>query len=114
MELCKRGCGLPLVERGEWKSVTCWNARCIYLFGTVCLGGTILGDIRMEAAYVGQRRSYAGDLCTVRYVGTVEGTSGDWLGVEWDDPTRGKHSGEHRGVRYFTCKCHLSGLRSCV
>ncbi|PYI12467.1 putative tubulin-specific chaperone [Aspergillus sclerotiicarbonarius CBS 121057] len=58
----------------------------------------------MEQAQVGQRRSYAGDLCTVRYVGTVEGTSGEWLGVEWDDPTRGKHSGEHRGVRYFTCK----------
>ncbi|GKZ18476.1 hypothetical protein AbraIFM66951_003354 [Aspergillus brasiliensis] len=58
----------------------------------------------METAHVGQRRSYSGDLCTVRYVGAVEGTSGEWLGVEWDDPTRGKHSGEHRGVRYFTCK----------
>jgi dynactin complex subunit len=23
--------------------------------------------------------------------------------VEWDDPTRGKHSGEHNGVRYFAC-----------
>ncbi|BCR95853.1 putative tubulin-specific chaperone [Aspergillus luchuensis] len=68
----------------------------------------------MEAAYVGQRRSYAGDLCTVRYVGTVEGTSGDWLGVEWDDPTRGKHSGEHRGVRYFTCKSKHSTAGSFV
>lgn len=53
--------------------------------------------------YVNQRRSYNGDLCTVRYVGKVEGTTGDWLGVEWDDPTRGKHSGEHNGVRYFKC-----------
>ncbi|KAL2840578.1 hypothetical protein BJY01DRAFT_218383 [Aspergillus pseudoustus] len=51
----------------------------------------------------GQRRSYNGDLCTIRYVGKVEGTSGDWLGAEWDDPTRGKHSGQHQGVRYFTC-----------
>ncbi|RAL00977.1 putative tubulin-specific chaperone [Aspergillus ibericus CBS 121593] len=58
----------------------------------------------MEQAQVGQRRSYAGDLCTIRYVGTVDGTAGEWLGVEWDDPTRGKHSGQHRGVRYFTCK----------
>ncbi|RAK77777.1 putative tubulin-specific chaperone [Aspergillus fijiensis CBS 313.89] len=57
----------------------------------------------MDTPAVGQRRSYAGDLCTVRYVGTVEGTAGDWLGVEWDDPSRGKHSGEHKGVRYFTC-----------
>lgn len=54
--------------------------------------------------YVNQRRSYNGDLCTVRYAGRVEGTTGEWLGVEWDDPTRGKHSGEHQGVRYFTCK----------
>ncbi|PYH45941.1 putative tubulin-specific chaperone [Aspergillus saccharolyticus JOP 1030-1] len=58
----------------------------------------------MATPVIGQRRSYAGDLCTVRYVGTVEGTTGDWLGVEWDDPTRGKHSGEHKGVRYFTCQ----------
>ncbi|PYI35467.1 RNI-like protein [Aspergillus indologenus CBS 114.80] len=58
----------------------------------------------MDTPVVGQRRSYAGDLCTVRYVGPVEGTTGDWLGVEWDDPSRGKHSGEHKGVRYFTCQ----------
>ncbi|KAL2809912.1 hypothetical protein BJX63DRAFT_403819 [Aspergillus granulosus] len=52
---------------------------------------------------INQRRSYNGDLCTIRYVGKVEGTSGQWLGVEWDDPSRGKHSGQHQGVRYFTC-----------
>ncbi|KAL4942686.1 hypothetical protein BDV06DRAFT_191637 [Aspergillus oleicola] len=56
-----------------------------------------------------QRRSYDGNLCTIRYVGKVEGTSGEWLGVEWDDPTRGKHSGQHQGVRYFTCsRNHLT------
>ncbi|KAL4972529.1 hypothetical protein BDW66DRAFT_120830 [Aspergillus desertorum] len=53
--------------------------------------------------WVSQRRAYDGNLCTIRYVGNVEGTSGEWLGVEWDDPTRGKHSGQHNGVRYFTC-----------
>ncbi|KAJ6171099.1 Leucine-rich repeat typical subtype [Penicillium chermesinum] len=58
----------------------------------------------MSLGAVGQRRSFDGHLCTIRYVGGVQGTSGDWLGVEWDDPTRGKHSGEHKGVRYFTCK----------
>lgn len=57
-----------------------------------------------------QRRSYDGHLCTIRYVGRVEGTSGDWLGVEWDNPTRGKHSGEHNGVRYFTCITAASSL----
>lgn len=53
---------------------------------------------------IGDRLSYDGALCTVRYIGAVEGTSGSWLGVEWDDPTRGKHDGQHKGVRYFECK----------
>ena len=55
---------------------------------------------------VGQRLSYDGALCTVRYVGEVAGTAsgGTWLGVEWDDPTRGKHDGVHKGVRYFRCR----------
>ncbi|KAE8404004.1 hypothetical protein BDV37DRAFT_271717 [Aspergillus pseudonomiae] len=57
-----------------------------------------------STSFVCQRRSYNGELCTVRYAGKVAGTTGEWLGVEWDDPTRGKHSGEHGGVRYFTCK----------
>lgn len=56
-----------------------------------------------EEFYVGRRLSYDGHLCTVRYVGAVKGTKGQWLGVEWDDPTRGKHSGEHNGVRYLEC-----------
>ncbi|PSN72765.1 tubulin-specific chaperone E [Corynespora cassiicola Philippines] len=53
--------------------------------------------------YVGKRLSYDGQLCTVRYIGEVKGTKGEWLGVEWDDPIRGKHSGEHGGVKYFEC-----------
>ncbi|KAH9888249.1 Thioesterase/thiol ester dehydrase-isomerase [Xylariomycetidae sp. FL2044] len=52
----------------------------------------------------GDRLSYDGVVCTVRYVGEVKGTSGSWLGVEWDDPARGKHDGSHKGVRYFTCQ----------
>jgi len=52
---------------------------------------------------IGQRRSYDGALCTIRYIGQVAGTSGSWLGVEWDDPTRGKHDGQHKEVRYFSC-----------
>ncbi|KAL8336311.1 hypothetical protein RB601_000228 [Gaeumannomyces tritici] len=51
----------------------------------------------------GQRLSFDGALCTVRYAGEVAGTSGTWLGVEWDDATRGKHDGCHRGTRYFSC-----------
>lgn len=71
------------------------------------------------APEIGQRRSYDGHVCTVRYVGEVAGTSGVWLGVEWDDPTRGKHDGSHKGVKYFECNeprassppVHLTGRR---
>ncbi|KAL1861731.1 hypothetical protein Daus18300_008700 [Diaporthe australafricana] len=52
---------------------------------------------------VGQRLSYDGALCTIRYIGQVAGTSGEWLGVEWDDPSRGKHDGSHKDARYFEC-----------
>jgi len=54
---------------------------------------------------VGQRVSFKNHRCTVQYIGKVEGADPDkiWLGVEWDDPTRGKHNGEYLGQRYFKC-----------
>ncbi|KAB5581001.1 hypothetical protein GE09DRAFT_1020727 [Coniochaeta sp. 2T2.1] len=67
-----------------------------------------------SSQFIGERLSYDGALCTVRYIGTVEGTSGSWLGVEWDDPTRGKHDGQHKGVRYFECKIKSSTSASFI
>jgi dynactin complex subunit len=64
----------------------------------------------MAELYMGKRLSFDGQLCTVRFRGAVEGTKGEWLGVEWDDPSRGKHSGEHQGHRYFKCKETCFGL----
>ncbi|KAJ6826854.1 tubulin-folding cofactor E [Iris pallida] len=52
---------------------------------------------------LGQRVHAAGNprrIGTVRYVGQVEGYSGLWVGVEWDDG-EGKHDGSVNGVRYF-------------
>ncbi|KAF3309491.1 hypothetical protein TWF173_010867 [Orbilia oligospora] len=63
----------------------------------------------MASQYVGQRLSFESQLCTVRYIGEIKGTKGEWLGVEWDDPSRGKHSGEHNGTRYFECKAPGAG-----
>ncbi|EMR88652.1 putative tubulin-specific chaperone e protein [Botrytis cinerea BcDW1] len=48
---------------------------------------------------VGQRVSFQGQLCTIRYIGEVKDTEKDWLGVEWDDPSRGKNDGKG----YFKC-----------
>lgn len=53
---------------------------------------------------VGSRTSHDGRPCTVRYIGTLASSSHEYLGVEWDDPSHGKHNGEHEGVRYFTCE----------
>lgn len=38
---------------------------------------------------------------TLRYIGPLPGTDATWLGVEYDDPALGKHSGEYKGERYF-------------
>uniref|UniRef100_A0A8C7YZY6 Tubulin-specific chaperone E n=1 Tax=Oryzias sinensis TaxID=183150 RepID=A0A8C7YZY6_9TELE len=57
---------------------------------------------------VGRRVSCDGERATLRYVGPVPPTSGLWLGVEWDNPERGKHDGSHNGVQYFTCS-HPTG-----
>lgn len=71
---------------------------CRYLNGTT-------SNIAMPPQYhVGQRVSFQSASCTVRYIGPVEGTEKEWLGVEWDDPTKGKHDGQHNGKRYYTCK----------
>lgn len=39
-----------------------------------------------------------------RYLGPVKGQEGTWVGVEWDDATRGKHDGSTGGIKYFTCQ----------
>ncbi|KAJ3822625.1 hypothetical protein F5880DRAFT_1613617 [Lentinula raphanica] len=58
---------------------------------------------------VGDRISYSGHLGTVRFAGNVENTSGLWLGIEWDDPGRGKHDGVKDGKRYFSCRIPNAG-----
>ena len=64
--------------------------------------------------YVGQRLSLKGQTCTVRYVGAVAEKKGEWLGVEWDDASRGKHDGTHDGTSYFTCWLRLSCIYICL
>lgn len=39
----------------------------------------------------------------MKYVGQVEGYSGNWVGVEWDN-CDGKHDGSVNGVRYFNAQ----------
>lgn len=46
---------------------------------------------------------------TVKYIGAVDGTKGQWIGIDWDDPKRGKHDGSHAGKNYFTSSSPTSG-----
>ncbi|BGO99347.1 tubulin-specific chaperone E [Rhodotorula toruloides] len=50
-------------------------------------------------------------LGTILYHGPVPPTKGDWYGVEWDEPARGRHSGvyEKTGVRYFVPRVDGAG-----
>jgi hypothetical protein len=56
--------------------------------------------------HVGQRVSFASHLGTVRYIGPVDGYPDDieFLGVEWDNASRGKHNGTYKGRLYFKCE----------
>jgi dynactin complex subunit len=45
----------------------------------------------------------------VRYSGPVQGQQGLFYGIEWDDLSRGKHSGTYNSVQYFTTKHPNSG-----
>lgn len=53
---------------------------------------------------IGERVECDGHRGTVLFVGEVPPTKGSWLGVEWDDSTRGRHSGSHEGTQYFVTK----------
>ncbi|KAI6221288.1 Tubulin-folding cofactor E [Aphelenchoides fujianensis] len=61
--------------------------------------------IRLEQRVaVGDRRG------AVKFVGRVEGSEEEcWIGVDWDNPTDGKHDGTVKGRRYFHAKSPTSG-----
>lgn len=53
---------------------------------------------------IGTRISLNSHAGTVKFIGHVENSIGTWIGVEWDDPARGKHDGCKDGKRYFNCR----------
>ncbi|SCU84139.1 LAFA_0D08394g1_1 [Lachancea sp. 'fantastica'] len=59
---------------------------------------------------IGDRLYVDNHFCTIRYIGNVR----QWgdvkaFGVEWDDASRGKHSGTVDGVKYFETKVDNAG-----
>jgi tubulin-specific chaperone E len=53
---------------------------------------------------VGKRVQIGKEKASIRYCGELIGHSGQWVGLEWDNPDRGKHNGVTGGHQYFTCK----------
>ena len=70
---------------------------------------------------IGDRIECDGFRATIRFVGELQNESSGqpissadkhkvtWLGVEWDDPSRGKHDGSYKGVKYFNVRHPTSG-----
>ncbi|CAL9240301.1 unnamed protein product [Arabidopsis halleri] len=64
-----------------------------------------------ESFEIGQRVHSLNDprrVGTVKYVGDVEGYSGTWIGVDWDQDGDGKHNGTVNGVFYFNGRSQSS------
>lgn len=51
----------------------------------------------------GDRAELEGCRVTVRFSGQLSGKEGHWVGVEWEDASKGKHDGALEGQQYFTC-----------
>ncbi|CAL1290073.1 unnamed protein product [Larinioides sclopetarius] len=58
---------------------------------------------------IGCRIHCEGEYGTVLYVGPISGIDGTWYGIEWDNPSRGKHSGSYKDVTYFTTRIPNAG-----
>ncbi|KAJ3176945.1 hypothetical protein HDU85_006475 [Gaertneriomyces sp. JEL0708] len=61
------------------------------------------------AEMVNRRIQIGNDVGTVRYYGFVGSSKFKWFGIEWDDPARGKHSGNHQDTQYFTTQVPNAG-----
>ncbi|XP_065880822.1 tubulin-folding cofactor E [Euphorbia lathyris] len=64
-----------------------------------------------ESFKLGQRIHLCSDprrIGTVKFIGPLQGYSGTWIGVDWDNG-EGKHDGSVNGVRYFQAKAEHSG-----
>ncbi|XP_035871990.1 tubulin-specific chaperone E isoform X1 [Phyllostomus discolor] len=70
-------------------------------------GAVIMSDT-LTPEVIGRRVDVNGERATVLFYGSVPPVAGLWLGVEWDNPERGKHDGSHEGTVYFKCS-HPTG-----
>eukprot|EP00826_Nyctotherus_ovalis_P006925 TRINITY_DN11691_c0_g1_i1.p1 TRINITY_DN11691_c0_g1~~TRINITY_DN11691_c0_g1_i1.p1 ORF type:complete len:563 (-),score=141.12 TRINITY_DN11691_c0_g1_i1:75-1763(-) len=66
-------------------------------------------------SYIGRRVEFKEQRGTVRYCGPLQHetdrpkTEDVWLGIEWDNPSKGKHNGTVNGFKYFDCASETGG-----
>ena len=53
---------------------------------------------------IGRRCCRGEDYGTIRFVGEVDDSTEEWVGIEWDRVERGKHNGSLKGKQYFACE----------
>ena len=58
----------------------------------------------LSESKIGTRCCYGEDYGIIRFVGEVDESTGQWVGIEWDKVERGKHNGTLRGKQYFVCE----------
>ena len=61
-------------------------------------------NIETHPVKIGERVEVNQHRGTVLYVGPVPSTKGIWLGIDWDNPSRGKHNGTYNGTQYFKAR----------
>ncbi|XP_017879366.1 tubulin-specific chaperone E [Ceratina calcarata] len=95
-----------MYDRSASFTATATTAAAIIDIGRFKSIRTMVEDKKYE---IDSRIECDGHRGTVKYVGPVGETKGLWLGIDWDDPTRGKHDGTHEGVTYFKTRHPTSG-----
>lgn len=60
--------------------------------------------VSISVPEVGRRVECLGYFGTIKYIGSVETHPALWLGIDWDDPERGKHNGSVNNVQYFSTR----------
>ncbi|XP_063426904.1 tubulin-specific chaperone E-like [Mytilus trossulus] len=67
--------------------------------------------VRNDGSVIGlyHRVDHEGYKGSVKFIGSLPDTTGSWYGVEWDDPSRGKHDGSYKGKQYFHTSSSTGG-----
>lgn len=71
--------------------------------------GDCLSDENCQEFFIGKRIEDENCFGTICFIGKLPNTSGIWLGIDWDDSSRGRHDGTFNGIRYFKTHSFNSG-----